>query len=183
MFHGGQQACIRVRGGRLGGALLHIGLFHRARIARIQRRQRALVAFLRVASLFTAAGLLGGLILLIQRLPAQIAHRAPGGTEGVAFAIGNHLERVVLIGRIEGGQHAAHHQIVQRALVGRQLIQIDRLGRGQQGMVVGYLAVIKNALGNIELAVLLALHAGGQLAIGRRQRLKGLIELGHHIQG
>ena len=49
--------------------------------------------------------------------------------------------------------------------------------------MVADLAVVKNAAADIQLAVLLTLHAGFQAAVGLGQRLQRLIQLGDHIHG
>ena len=73
VLHGRQQAGVRVRGGRLGGALLGLRLFHRARIPGGKGGQRGGVLF-GIVFLFAPALLFGGLLLvqLLQDTPSSM---------------------------------------------------------------------------------------------------------------
>ena len=145
----------------LGHVLLDLGLGYGAGVAGLQGWKR-LVLRLVLAFAFAGHGFQG-----LHIPPAVLQHHPAGGAEGMLTHLGDDPGGVVFARGIERRQHPPDHQVPQLPLLGAHFAQVRPAGGGQQGVVVGDLAGVKNPLGDRQLS--LGQRAGHQLLVAFRQ--------------
>ena len=141
MLHVEQNARVVVFLGRLGLILRHLRVAADPFVARMEIRQRLLVLFF-----LSDAPCAARLLPRINGFPALLRHGLPRAQEVILSACCDHSERVVFVIRIEHGCQPLGDQLIEPSLVRRQR-EIRRLLSGRNnGVVVGQLRIVKDAL-------------------------------------
>ena len=167
MLHLGQERSVGVLPGRLGLVAFHARAPDRARIALMQLRQGRLL-------------LLIALEVPVHGAEALLQHRCARGHKPLALAFRHHAHRLIAAGRVKRRDQPAGDQVKQFGLVRRQRLRVGPAARGDDGVMIGQLRIVKDALdaGNGP-----GQHGRGERGIAFRQVFERLFHRAAHVVG